>query len=441
MSNKIQMQRIVIILLFTSLFAQGQSWHGLMNGVNSTVSSMIIDPNNNLILGGSFTEVNGNPQMGLAVWDSLSLMPFGNNANFGNNFGNVLCMTYFNGDLVIGGHFDSINNVAVNNIARWDGANWQPIGNGFDQNVHTVISYNNKLYAGGVFWTSGLDTVRTFAVWNGSNWVNAAHQIDGYVWSSLIMDGKLILGGPFNRIDGVTYGGIASWNDTAWSNVGVGFNNEVYNLSIVDDTLYACGTFTQIPQNQTSYLAKYDGTNWHQVTYPVGTTLWTSDIVKFHDEFFVCGNFNNPDDLGVINGSLYDSIGSTNGWISELIVYKDQLYVGGNFSIIGNQNITCVAVLDSFLVSNGNYPSIQHSSNYIFPTIISQNSYLNMSKDFIIEDKLVDATIYSISGVAMARLTIEAFPFLVNELPAASYIIKFNFKNGQCSSQKFIVIP
>ncbi len=434
------MIRITTLLVFMSVYSLGQSWKGLNGGVNSTVSNMIIDSNNNLIVGGSFTEVNGNPQMGLAVWDSTSWTTFGNNANF-SNFGGVHCMTFFNGDLIIGGHFDSINNVAVNNISRWDGTSWQPFGNGFNGDVQTVAVYNNHLYAGGVFFRSGQDIVRSFAEWNGSMWINAAPLIDGYVFSSLVLNGNLIIGGPFKRINGISYGSVAAWNDTSWSTVGNGFNNEVYNLATVDDTLYACGTFTQIPQTPCSFLAKYDGTSWIQMPYPAGTTNWTTDILKFHDQYFVCGNFNNPDDLGIINGSVYDSIGSTNGFILDMLVYKNQLYVGGNYSTIGNINTFCIARLDSFLVSDFQLPIMAHNVGFIYPTILSRSSFLNISKEKLNDNTLIDITVYNISGVKMAQFIPEQFPISMFSFSPSTYIIKFNYKDGKSSVQRFIVLP
>ncbi len=435
------MIRLVICFLISSLFAIGQNWQGLSGEVNSTVNTMMISPNNKLLIGGSFTEVNGSPQMGLAVWDSVSLTAFGNNANFGNNFGSILCMTYFNGDLVVGGHFDSINNVAVNNIALWNGASWQPIGNGFDNDVQTIAVYNNSLYAGGVFFRSGGDTVRSFAVWNGINWRNAAPQIDGFVLSSLVYDNKLIIGGPFNGINGIILGGVASWNDSSWSNVGSGFNNEVYNLSLVDDTLYACGTFTQIPQSPYSYIAKYNGTDWLQVPYPLGTTQWMTDVEKFHNRLFVCGNFDNPDDLGIVNGNLYDSVGSSNGFISDLIVYKNQLYAGGNYTTIGNVSAICIARLDTNFTNDIVIPNFYENSVFIFPTILTKSSLLNIEDEGLLKSKLVDVEIYSFNGVMISKYNPEEFPVQLNGIAPSSYILKLNYENEKYISKKFIVIP
>jgi hypothetical protein len=49
--------------------------------------------------------------------------------------GSISCVVRFGSDLIVGGSFRQIGGVFANNIARWDGAGWHPLGNGLERTV------------------------------------------------------------------------------------------------------------------------------------------------------------------------------------------------------------------------------------------------------------------------------------------------------------------
>ena len=54
--------------------------------------------------------------------------------------------------LYAGGKFTIAGgNVPANYIAVWNGTNWAPVGNGFNDWVFSITSFNNEIYAGGKF--------------------------------------------------------------------------------------------------------------------------------------------------------------------------------------------------------------------------------------------------------------------------------------------------
>jgi hypothetical protein len=61
----------------------------------------------------------------------------------------------YNGELIAGGDFTTAGGVAANNIARWNGNAWQPLGSGTNGGVNALIGYNGELIAGGWFTTAG----------------------------------------------------------------------------------------------------------------------------------------------------------------------------------------------------------------------------------------------------------------------------------------------
>jgi hypothetical protein len=323
---------LFIYFCFQGISALSQTWSSLGSGVNGRVETFLIDDQNQLLVGGNFSSINGSAIQGIAIWDSIQWLPFGNNATF-SQFGGIFTISTFNNEIIIGGRFDSINGISIKNIARWNGTNWQPMGDGFNGSVRTLQIFNNNLYAGGTFTLSGSDTVHYFSKWNGITWGStvSGFGFNAPVYSSLIYNNNLVIAGQFKLINNAVFGSVASWNDTTWSTIGNGFNNEVAKLRLIRDTLYACGTFTQIPQNPCNYISKFDHINWIQETYPIGNTDWVNDIIFYENDLFVCGNFDNPEDIGIINGNIYDSIGSAFGLIKTMEIYKNQLYVGGRF--------------------------------------------------------------------------------------------------------------
>ncbi|HTB31541.1 MAG TPA: hypothetical protein VK808_05920, partial [Bacteroidia bacterium] len=77
--------------------------------------------------------------------------PVGNEIR--SDFG-ILTETVYNGELYAGGWFYSFGDVATNNMARWNGTNWDSVGSGLTggQNyVAALCVYNSKLYACGAF--------------------------------------------------------------------------------------------------------------------------------------------------------------------------------------------------------------------------------------------------------------------------------------------------
>ena len=71
------------------------------------------------------------------------------------------------GRLVIGGQFGKVGQVQVNNIARWNGLNWETLGSGFgDGAVFSILAdSSDRLIVGGVFSQAGGKVSRNLAIW------------------------------------------------------------------------------------------------------------------------------------------------------------------------------------------------------------------------------------------------------------------------------------
>jgi hypothetical protein len=123
------------------------------------------------------------------------------------------------GDLVIVGALDFAGGVEANNVARWDGMSWHPVGSGPDpiddyfglrQAALAVASYKGLLYVGADFSEAVGDGAEALAVWDGARWKAVDRGIEGGGWpfgprvSDLEVVGggdeaSLLIGGDFSE--------------------------------------------------------------------------------------------------------------------------------------------------------------------------------------------------------------------------------------------------
>ncbi|MBS0190761.1 MAG: hypothetical protein U0573_02570 [Phycisphaerales bacterium] len=127
--------------------------------------------------------------------------------------------------LYAGGTFTSAGPTALNYIARWDGANWQPLGAGMNGTVRALEFWDARdgnglmLYAAGDFTLAGGVPADRIAKWDGTQW----HAVNSDVLNGLnnrvntlavwdAGDGKgesLVAGGTFTLAGGKSAGRLA----------------------------------------------------------------------------------------------------------------------------------------------------------------------------------------------------------------------------------------
>ena len=75
-------------------------------------------------------------------------------------------------NLYAGGLFTQAGGIPANQIARWDGNAWYPVGGGVvgTGTVQALATLGNNLYAAGTFTNMGNVTANRIAKWDGTNW-------------------------------------------------------------------------------------------------------------------------------------------------------------------------------------------------------------------------------------------------------------------------------
>jgi hypothetical protein len=243
----------------------GAVWSVLGSGMNGTaVWALAIDGSGNLYAGGDFTTAGGAPANNIAKWDGVTWSPLGSGMT-GTYYSYVSALSIdlkFSGNLYAGGVFTSAGGVNANNIAKWAGGAWSPLGAGLSGDwVHALaIDGSGNLYAGGYFNTAGVVSAGNIAKWDGAAWSPLGSGVNGDVYALAIDgSGNLYAGGMFDTAGGVSANNIAEWDGIAWYPLGSGINGTSTLSALAIDgsyNLYAGGRFTSAGGKGSSNIAK-----------------------------------------------------------------------------------------------------------------------------------------------------------------------------------------
>ncbi len=232
----------------------GTSWNHVGQVIGTTHNLLMFDedgpgPNeSNLFVAGGLLEVAGLRYPGLYRLDGTTFSLVGGSLQaFPGQKARAKSMTIFDDvgpgprppALYVAGSFETAGGLVVNNIARWDGQNWEALDLGISSGVDALAVFDDDgdgpglpmLYAAGRYRTPGGNhTNVSLSRWDGTQWsempgygiagVEALHVHDD--------DGDgpnkpaLFVSGLFSRVNGVYSPGLIKWDGTQWLAVGGG---------------------------------------------------------------------------------------------------------------------------------------------------------------------------------------------------------------------------
>lgn len=356
----------------------GLSWNPMGLGANGYIFSSVMF-NGNLIVGGSFTELDGIPCNGLGYWDGFSWNCLANTSR-GLNNASVVGLYVDGTNLYVGGTFDTLNGQFAQGIAMYDGNQWysypplvNPIQNFF---VSAITIYNSQLYIGGNF-NAGVgksDIVK----YDGQNWVSVGGGFSG-AWTSVtsfeIFQNELVIAGKFSPVYGDPGENIITWDGINWGVLGGGLSGSLINcVSAFDNKLLAGGIIFSSNGTPIDYFGIWDGLNWT--------------------------NYNN-----LIFDNSVVSIARAN----------NRLFVGGNFYSIGSDTVRFVAELtqqtfDEFIEqeSFGFYPNPTSDDLTIEGEGITQVSIIDVSGRLVLRKEVFEPPHrLDVSGLAKGMYVVE----------------------------------
>lgn len=231
-------------------------------GFDSWVNSLLVY-NGELYVAGRFTNAGDVEANNIAKWNGTNWSAVGDGLGL---YGySVSTLAVYNGELYAAGHFYNSGSVLVNNIAKWNGTTWSPVGAGIDVYiddysagaVSSLVVHNGELYAGGYFDTTGAAATNNIVKWDGTNWLPVGDRLEGVVFALAVYNGELHASGYFNEI--------RKWDGTGWSPLASGINGHVYSLTVYNGSLIAGGYFDTAGGIVANNIAKWNGTNWSPI--------------------------------------------------------------------------------------------------------------------------------------------------------------------------------
>ncbi|UTW62932.1 T9SS type A sorting domain-containing protein [bacterium SCSIO 12741] len=265
---------------------------------NSTSSLVRVD--NELYVGGNYKYLGdtNNPLNFLSVLENDTFWPTSQHIDDTGWNTSIRTLKNYKGDLLIGGIFDSINDMLAPGMVLWDGFQFKPMPlirsrNYFAVGVETFAEYKDKLYVGGLFRETVYD--RNLQVLEGDEWqaVNGWQVLGllGDVLTMKVYKGELYIGGGFQK----KYGGIANcivkYDGKHFYELGEGFDYAVYDLEVHNGYLYVFGHFTSVDGEPCkSNVARWDGERWCQFSSDSMDNS-IDDGIFYHDTMYITGGF------------------------------------------------------------------------------------------------------------------------------------------------------
>lgn len=354
------------------------TWHALDSGVNNPVWALARTADGSIYAGGYFTSASGVPASHVARWDPLTsswhTVGSGNGMSGGDAREGVRALTRdSNGVIYAGGDFAAAGDVAANRIARWDGAAWRPLSGGMSDRYSSAyvsalaMGSDGALYAGGLFERAGATWLKSIARWDGTEWQPLGDGVNGSV-SALAADrdGNIYVGGSFRTAGDVTVNNIARWHipTATWHALGGGVTAPdycaVFALAIEPDgALYVGGYFKTAGDVPANHIARWDPATatWHSLG--TGMNYKVHALVSGPDgSLYAGGEFTTAGDVaanGIArwDGTSWHPLGSGMGGcqygcsVNALTFGPDgSLYAGGNFPTAGGVTVNHIARWD-----------------------------------------------------------------------------------------------
>lgn len=291
----------------------------------------------------------------------------------------VRALAMLGGDLVAGGSFESSRVSAaagapgdrsLANVARFDGASWQPMASGLDDEVRVLVPVRDGVLAGGFFTRTG--DGRTFlptrlARWTGSAWRPVGSidaRLDDAVRSVVPLrdlggaladgapPGGVLVAGSFVDAGDRRLGGVARLDGDGAHLVGGGsaVDGRVHAIHVDGDAVILGGEFTHVGGVAISRIARRTASGWAPLGEGVDDAVWA---ITGHDgDLIAGGDFLHAGGTPVnhvarFDGDRWHPMGEgLDGLVLALTSYRGQVIAGGFFSATGGELVGPLVTFD-----------------------------------------------------------------------------------------------
>ena len=268
----------------------GKRWRGLGSGVDGTVRAIAVG-GSDVFVGGEFTTAGGHAANAIARWDGRTWSPLGaglSGTRDGLRPTAVYAIAVRGRDVYVGGRFVTAGGIPANGIARWDGARFTSLGRGvgsgdYDGIVWTMTFFRGELFVGGQFLTAGEVAARNIARWDGRAWNAVGGGVTGgleRVSTLAISGGQLFVGGDFTMVGEVAANRIAAWDGARWQPLSINTSESVRAIAAGGADVYvAGGSFTTAEGVKTNGIVKWDGNTWSALGGGLGSGVFLAPVL------------------------------------------------------------------------------------------------------------------------------------------------------------------
>ncbi len=352
-----------------------QSYDGTFSPEGPSVVRALAVRDAEVFVGGSFDAVAEGRANSLARFDTQTgtFRSIGGGVGNGTGYesaGLVNTLAVEAARVCVGGKFDRVGllaatNAPANNVACWDGAAWNTLGEGLQGTYGATVSgltfAGDALVATGAFDTAGGQQARRLARWDGAGWSEVGGGL-GSDGSALVFDGQggFFVTGGFDTV-GDDFGAlrIAQWAETEWRALGQGLS---YNSIVATENaivvsggrVYVGGSQTHSGGVPTANISAWDGTRWHALG--AGTDNTVRALAAGPDgSIYVGGDFTQAGGQAASRVARWNPVAQTwsplgsglSGSVRVLTVGPDgALYAGGEFRSAGGVAANYVARWD-----------------------------------------------------------------------------------------------
>lgn len=288
---------------YTYFFTFSEDFNTPQSGGNllGTSINTSIAFNNKLHVGGKFYHESSPDNIGIGYIEkneASGLTSFHSYSHQLADSQSVQCFKAFNGKLFFGGSFTGLNN--ANFIAYIESGDYptpsvHAAGSTINGTVRSLEVFDNTLYAGGDFLVLDSDSVvlSHVAKWNGSDWEKVGNGLNSTVFSLFSFDDTLYAGGAFTASDSLSISKLARWDGLQWTQAGAGFvdsTDTVFSITNYDDTLYIGGKLSNPSYNHLNNIVMLVNNDWK--VFAIGPSGPIYAMEAYRGKLYIGGDFN-----------------------------------------------------------------------------------------------------------------------------------------------------
>lgn len=248
------------------LNADGSLDAGFNPNAGGAVYSFAVQPDGKIIVGGFFTQISGQSRNYLVRLTSSGALDaaFNPNVGAGTNNGVSSVALQPDGKILVGGRFTQVAGQSRSHVARLnaDGTLAGALAWSYDSVSTVAVQPDGKLLIGGSVPFSGGTVTNFMARINADGTLDAGFNPDvkGYIYAIAIQsDGKVLVGGLFDTVGGQGRKNLARLNSdgTLDTNFDPEADNSVFSVALqADGRVLVTGAFTSISAQTRNQIAR-----------------------------------------------------------------------------------------------------------------------------------------------------------------------------------------